>query len=63
MNLSTQLRYVSSKDVDKLIIWVNKLPYKIEIKGQPILKNNKFYLFYVLPENQLAKEILGGDLD
>ncbi len=58
---STQLRVVYSKDLDLLLTWVNSLPYKIEIKGNPLLNKGKFHLFYVIPDG--VKEIIGGDLD
>lgn len=60
---STRLRWVASKDPDKVILYVNSLPYKIEIKGGIIFAKNKFYLSFVLPENPNMKELTFGDLD
>ena len=60
--INTRIRYVASKDVDLLISYVNSLPYKIEIKGNPILKGKKWFLFFILPDNA-NKEIITGDLD
>ena len=59
----TRLRWVSSKDPDKLLVYVNSLPYKIELKGGMIFAKNKFYLSFVLPENPNLKEFPFGDLD
>lgn len=49
---STRIRYFSSKDVDLLIQAVNSLPFKVEIKGNPVLKKSKWFLFFVLPESE-----------
>ncbi len=57
----TQLRFVSSKELEKVLFWVNHLPYKVEIKGNPIF-NKKWYLFFILPD-KLVKEITSGSLD
>lgn len=62
---STQLRYACSTDPQLLVSWVNSLPFKIEIKGNPLLKGNKFFLFFTLID-QLPSEkvqLIGGDLD
>lgn len=60
---NTRLRYISSKDIDKLLGYVNSLPYKIELKGGIMPIKNKFYLTFVLPENANLKELPFGDLD
>ena len=60
---STRLRWVASKDPDKLLVYVNSLPYKIEIKGGMIFAKNKFYLSFILPENPNLKEMPFGDID
>lgn len=61
---STRLRFVSSKDIDNLLGWVNSLPYKIEIKGNPVLNKSKWFLFFVIPEDlELKEEVLGTDID
>lgn len=59
----TQLRYVKSKDPDRIIEYVSMLlPYKIEIKGSPVFAQNKWFLWYNLPD-ELCKEVFSGDLD
>jgi len=59
----TKLRYVCSKDPNKLINYTNKLlPYKIEIKGNPILNKGKWYLWFNLPDKPIP-EMPYGDLD
>jgi hypothetical protein len=46
MTKSTQLRYIKSKDADKILEYVAKmLPYKVEIKGNPTFVKGKWYLF------------------
>ncbi len=62
--VSTQLRVVWSKDPELLAQWVSALPFKIEIKGNPILKGNRFYLFFILPPGFMENDqSLGGNLD
>lgn len=61
----TRLRYVSSKNPDVILDYLNKaLGYKVEIKGNPTFAQNKWFLWFVLPDNiTLGKEVLFGDLD
>ena len=61
-NASTKLRFVSSKDERLILAWVNRLPYKIEIKGAPIFARSRWYLYFVIPD-LAGKEILSGQLD
>jgi hypothetical protein len=59
----TRLRYVSSKKEDTILEWVNTvLTYKIEIKSITHTKN-KWYVWFVLPEDSSLIEITSGDLD
>ena len=60
--IQTRLRYISSKKVEKLIQYVNGLPYRIEIKGGPIYDGKLWSLFFVLPDD-LMKEMNFGKLD
>lgn len=48
----TALSYIKSKDIDLLLSYVWKLPYKIEIKGAPVLKGKSWYLFFVYGDSQ-----------
>jgi hypothetical protein len=57
------LRFISSKDVEKLIAYVNGLPYRIEIKGAPIFAEGKWVLFFIPPDEDQMKEAVFGDLD
>ena len=49
--INTRLRVAASKDLDLLLSWVNNLRFKIEIKGNPVIKDKKWNLFFVLPES------------
>lgn len=61
--LVTRLRYIRTKDPDKLLEYTNKLiSYKVEIKGNPIFVKTKWYLWFIIPED-LMKEMPFGDLD
>ena len=60
---STRLRYISSKDADKIVMYINSLPYKVEIKGGMFFAKGKFHLSFVLPENPSLKELPFGDMD
>lgn len=57
----TLLRYVSSKKIDKIISYVNGLPYKIEIKGGIIFDGNKYILSFVIPDYVKEKPITNLD--
>lgn len=49
---STRLRYVTSRDLDLLLRWVELLPFKIEIKGQPTKNGNRWIMFFVPTEEE-----------
>lgn len=60
---NTRLRYVKSKSADSIIEYTNRLlPYKVEIKGNPVFVDKKWYLWFVIPEDNM-KEMPFGDLD
>ena len=60
----TRLRYVSSKDPEIILAYLNKLlGYKVEIKGNPTFVKGKWFVWFVLPENDILKESASGDLD
>ena len=45
------------------MVYVNSLPYKIEIKGGITFGKNKYHLCFVPPENPNLKEFVWGDID
>jgi len=60
----TRLRFIKSKDPDRLVEYLSViLPYKIEIKGNPVFSKGKWYLWFVLPENDKLEEAAFGDID
>lgn len=60
---TTRLRWISSKDHELIQTYVaDFLHYKIEIKSINVLKG-KWFLWYVLPENEHLKELPSGNLD
>lgn len=64
--VNTRLRYICSKDPEKVVLYPNSLGYKIEIKGNPIFcsKDKKWYLWFIIPDVIDSKiEIASGDLD
>jgi hypothetical protein len=61
--INTRLRFIASKDPTKLVEYCNSLPYKIEIKGNPVFNSKKFYLFFILPDTIDKEEIVWGDID
>ena len=60
---NTRLRYVASKDVNRIVEYVNRLPYRVEIKGCPVFSNKKWTLFFILPDDTTLKEKPFGILD
>lgn len=65
MEKHTKLAYIKSKDIDKLLGFVWRLPYKIEVKGNPVINKNIWYLYFVYPDsvNLERKRIINIDLD
>jgi hypothetical protein len=63
MNHNTRLRYISSKNPEKILEYLNSLiAYKVEVKGNPTFVKGKWYLWFVLPESNI-KEAPFGDID
>jgi len=60
---NTRLRYVSSKKVERIIEYVNGLPYRIEIKGSPTFNGKIWTLFFIPPDDNKLKEKPFGNLD
>ena len=59
----TRLRYVKTKNPDRLVEYTNKLlGYKVEIKGAPVFSKGSWFLWFVLPED-LIKELPSGNID
>lgn len=48
---STRLRYISAKTAAALTAAVSALPWKVEIKGGPVVRGGRWFVFFVLPEN------------
>jgi len=48
---STRLRFVASANADDLVNFISRLPFKVEIKGGPAVKDNRWFLFFVIPAN------------
>lgn len=46
----TRLRFVYAKDPKGLVAFCEALPFKVEIKGNPVLQGKYWYLFFILPE-------------
>lgn len=64
--INTQLRFVSSKDAERIAVYCNTLGYKVEIKGNPFFnpKDKKWYLWFIIPDIIDSKlEAVSGDLD
>jgi len=64
--INTRLRFISSKEIAKIILYSNSLAYKIEIKGGPAFnpKDKRWYLFFVIPDSIDSKlESISGELD
>lgn len=60
---TTRLRYVCSKSEENILQYLSTtLKYKVEIKQITFVKN-KWYLWFILPEDSTLKESLFGDID
>lgn len=58
---STRLRYVSSKELEPITMWVTQQPFKVELKSL-VVKSNKFYQTFVIPDN-VPDDFPNVDLD
>ena len=55
----TRLRYVKSKDADKIVEFVNRLlHHKIEIKGNPVLNGKTWFLWFNLPDDLIKESLI-----
>lgn len=54
---STRLRYVSAKTAHEVSQIIDRLPFKVEIKGGPVFAQKRWFIFFVIPE------IVGLDFD
>lgn len=60
---TTRLRWVSAKSPDDIVLFLDSLRYKVEIKGGPVRDKNRWFLWFVLPEVEgLEFESRGIDL-
>ena len=47
---STRLKYIAAKNFDVLTRAVEALPFKVEIKGNPVLYGKKWVIYFVIPD-------------
>lgn len=47
---STRLRFIRALSAEALCDAVSSLPFKVEIKGGPVLDGKRWVIFFVLPE-------------
>lgn len=53
--LGTQLRYIRASDPDTLVARVSSLPYKVEIKGNPVKDSKGWIMFYVVADHMVKR--------
>ncbi len=61
--IQTRLRFVSAKKPESIILWVNSLAHKIEIKGMPVFANKRWTLWFILPETTTVRDTGNVKLD
>jgi hypothetical protein len=49
---STRLRYISAKTAAEITAAVSRLDFKVEIKGGPVFSGGRWFIYFVLPENE-----------
>jgi hypothetical protein len=47
---STRLRFIKASSIDELIVFVESMPHKIEIKGMPQKVVGGWILFFNIPD-------------
>lgn len=61
---STHLKYMVSDDLDALTNAVEALPFRVEIKGAPVSKDDDWYLFFTIDEKDpKAKRFQPGRIE
>lgn len=50
LSKETRLRYIRTSSIDDLVIAVASLPFRVELKGNPVKDDGKWVIFFVLPE-------------
>lgn len=48
---STKLRYIMAASPDEIVLAVERLPFKVEIKGQPLQIKKDWILFFTIQDN------------
>ena len=47
---TTRLRYIAGNSLEAVYMAVDKLGFKVEVKGGPVVKDDRWFLSFVLPE-------------
>ena len=62
LSINTRYRFVSSKDMNKIVNYFATLTYRVEMQGLTY-GNKKFVQAFILPDVENLKEAYYGDLD
>ena len=57
----TRLRFISTKNAGDLVSFLERLPFKVEIKGGPVPMDGRWFLFFVIPDN--VKDFVSAAID
>ena len=52
---TTRLRFIGAPSKEELERAINELPFKIELKGAPVLEKSGWVAWFVLPEKGSVK--------
>lgn len=48
---NTRLRFIAAKTAGEISLAVSSLPFKVEIKGNPVFDGKRWILWFVIPDN------------
>ena len=54
----TKLRFIASKDPEKITQALERLPFKVEIKGAPVRKGPKWFLWFTIQDEVDFKNVI-----
>lgn len=59
---TTRLRYVASRDPNRLVEFLNSIGFRVQIYGSPQWNGKKWFLWFV-PPDEIGIDIVPQDLD
>lgn len=49
--ITTRLRFVSAASPERIVEYLDRLPYRVQIYGAPVWNGRRWFLWFVPPDN------------